>query len=107
LQIRIAGDYDIFKEEKLMSQKETDPREVFIQAVKAVKAQTIGSDDKTVFRILVSSFMETAKFEPVDVARLCKVSVPTVNRWSRGVTAPHPLMRPSIADVMLRRLEAA
>lgn len=34
------------------------------------------------------------------LARLCDVSRPTISRWKRGVSAPHPLVR----DIVVSRL---
>ena len=35
------------------------------------------------------------------MSHLFKVSRPTINRWSRGVTQPHPLLRQAVFDTLL------
>lgn len=42
----------------------------------------------------------------LELSRMFKVSRPTVNRWIRGVTAPHPLLRASIFDALLERAKS-
>ena len=41
------------------------------------------------------------------MSRLFKVSRPTVNRWNRGVTKPHPLLRQAVFDTLLAEVKDA
>lgn len=41
------------------------------------------------------------------MSRLFKVSRPTVNRWSRGVTQPHPLLRQAVFEALLAEVRDA
>lgn len=43
----------------------------------------------------------------LQMSQLFKVSRPTVNRWIRGVTAPHPMLRKAIFDAMLVEVRQA
>jgi hypothetical protein len=43
----------------------------------------------------------------LQISQLFKVSRPTVNRWTRGVTAPHPMLRKAIFDSLLGELRQA
>ncbi len=36
-----------------------------------------------------------------EMSLLFKVSRPTINRWMRGVTAPHPMLRRAVFDTLL------
>lgn len=38
----------------------------------------------------------------LEVARLCKVSLPTVDRWKRGVSSPHSLGQESVMTALDR-----
>lgn len=37
----------------------------------------------------------------VELARLLHVSIPTIDRYKRGVSSPHPLGQQSMLDVMV------
>jgi hypothetical protein len=40
-------------------------------------------------------------------SRLFKVSRPTVNRWLRGVTSPHPLLQKAVYETLLTETKQA
>ena len=44
------------------------------------------------------------EMSPLEMSLLFKVSRPTVGRWARGVTAPHPLLRKAIYDTLIIEL---
>lgn len=37
----------------------------------------------------------------IELSKLFKVSRPTIGRWARGVTAPHPLLRKAVYEALL------
>jgi len=43
----------------------------------------------------------------LQMSQLFKVSRPTINRWTRGVTAPHPLVRKAVFDALLVEVRQA
>lgn len=44
--------------------------------------------------------MVNAKGTERELADLLLVSRPTIDRWKRGVTAPHPLLRDAIKKIL-------
>lgn len=40
-----------------------------------------------------------------DIAVLCKTSLPTVERWAGGKTAPHPLIREAVMRTVRTKLQ--
>ncbi|MDE2403409.1 MAG: hypothetical protein KGM17_01675 [Sphingomonadales bacterium] len=40
----------------------------------------------------------------LDMSRMFKVSRPTISRWTRGITAPHPVMRRAMFDLLQAQL---
>jgi hypothetical protein len=44
--------------------------------------------------------------DDLEVSRILKVSRPTISRWIRGVSAPHPLARKAIFDVLAKKARA-
>jgi len=43
----------------------------------------------------------------LQMSQLFKVSRPTINRWTRGVNAPHPLLRKAVFDALLIEVRQA
>jgi hypothetical protein len=43
----------------------------------------------------------------LQLSHLFKVSRPTVGRWSRGVTAPHPLLQKAVYETLLAETKLA
>lgn len=43
----------------------------------------------------------------LQMSLLFKISRPTVGRWARGVTAPHPLLRSAVFDALLLEAKRA
>lgn len=59
-------------------------------------------EDNEVFKTAVQAFADLGPLRTsLDCAREFKISIPAFDRWYRGVTAPHPLMRESVIQHML------
>lgn len=56
--------------------------------------------DREAFSDLFSRAQTTLELEDSDLARTLKVSRPTVGRWARAESAPHPIGRRSVLDSM-------
>lgn len=41
----------------------------------------------------------------LEVAKILQISLPTVVRWTRGETAPHPVGRKPILEYLLKRVQ--
>jgi hypothetical protein len=52
--------------------------------------------DRREFSELFSSAMKILELDQEPVARLLKASRPTISRWAAGLSAPHPLARPTV-----------
>ncbi|MFM5906286.1 MAG: hypothetical protein ACKOPO_01645 [Novosphingobium sp.] len=64
-------------------------------------ADSEGVDFGATFR-LSQKVLEKSDLE---MSRLFKVSRPTVGRWSRGITAPHPMMRRAVYELLQSQLQ--
>lgn len=69
--------------------------------------------DRAAFSTLFGDALRLLELEDVDIARTLRVSRPTISRWARGDSAPHPLGREPVFHVLaelararLRRHEA-
>lgn len=47
----------------------------------------------------------TLGLSDLDIARTFQISRPTVGRWIRGETAPHPVGRKPILEYLLKRVQ--
>ena len=54
------------------------------------------------FPEFIQEALKAFDFGHVEMARLLKVSRPTVARWVNGEYAPHPLMRPATRDFLVK-----
>ncbi|WAJ29425.1 hypothetical protein [Antarcticirhabdus aurantiaca] len=84
-----------------------------VKNVRAQMAQAIGelvsmleaaaaSDADLDFAGLVRASQQLLELDDADLARILNVSRPTVGRWTRGVSSPHPLARKAIFDALAR-----
>jgi hypothetical protein len=48
------------------------------------------------FQMMIVAVLATGLVTGPDLARRMNVSLPTIDRWARGVSSPHPLMRSSV-----------
>jgi hypothetical protein len=55
---------------------------------------------------LIKLAQKLLKLDDLEMSRLLKVSRPTIGRWVRGVSAPHPLARKAIFDVLAKKARA-
>jgi transcriptional regulator with XRE-family HTH domain len=69
-----------------------------------------GVEDREAFSRLFHAAQTILEFDDLELARALRVSRPTVSRWTRGESAPHPLGREpalrllaDMADAKLRR----
>jgi len=63
-------------------------------------AAASSSDADVDFAGLVNAAQRLLAMDDGDMARLLKVSRPTIGRWVRGVSAPHALGRGAIFDAL-------
>ena len=61
------------------------------------------------FSEIVNKFLETGPSPDARVRQLARrfsTSLPTIRRWAKGQSAPHPLIRPTTLDEIRRILTA-
>jgi hypothetical protein len=56
----------------------------------------------TQFQVLFKHAQDTIELKDVIIADGLKISRPTVGRWARGESSPHPLGRPSIYNWLIK-----
>lgn len=92
----------------------------FIELFESVRAQTIEAIGELVttlegasesgsdlnFAGLVKASQQLLQLDDTELARVLNVARPTVGRWTRGVSAPHPLARKAVFDALVRTARA-
>ena len=58
------------------------------------------------FSALVKLAQKHLDLDDLEMSRLLKVSRPTIGRWVRGDSTPHPLSRKAIFDVLAKQARA-
>ena len=53
-------------------------------------------EDDVIFRDILEKTIAFFNYNNADIAHMFSVSIPTVGRWRKKTTTPHPLMRKSI-----------
>lgn len=59
-------------------------------------------DEDRIFQRVIQAALEDFCFTDMELARVLKVSRPTVTRWKNGKTSPAPRMRPAILDALMK-----
>lgn len=65
--------------------------------------QKASLNDKEAFHLAIIGAQDVIGMTQQDIAREFKCALGTVNRWSQGRTAPHPVMRKVIFDKLHQR----
>lgn len=88
-----------------------------LELVKRVRAQILpaleeliakledaaATDEEIQFGGLVKAAQQLLELDDTDMARTLNVARPTIGRWIRGVSSPHPLTRKAICDALIRK----
>jgi len=61
------------------------------------------SEDELDFGGLVKAAQQLLELDDTDMARTLNVSRPTIGRWIRGVSSPHPLTRRAICSALVKK----
>jgi DNA-binding XRE family transcriptional regulator len=61
------------------------------------------SEAELEFGGLVKAAQQLLELDDTDMARTLNVSRPTIGRWIRGVSAPHPLTRSAICGALVKK----
>lgn len=77
--------------------------EAVLEALVAARHDVTSAD----FANLLNTAQSALGLTELEMSHLFKVSRPTVNRWTRGVTAPHPLLRKAVFDSLISKLKGA
>jgi len=64
------------------------------------------SDSEVDFPGLIKVSQQLLLLDDLEMSRLLMVSRPTIGRWMRGISAPHPLGRSAIFDVLVKKARA-
>ena len=68
------------------------------------KLQAAGQSEAELdFAGLVRAAQQLLELDDTEMARVLNVSRPTIGRWVRGVSSPHPLTRRAICDALIRK----
>lgn len=67
----------------------------------------VASPEKTDFARVFRHAQSVLGKSDLQLSHLFKVSRPTIGRWSRGVTAPHPLLRKAVYETLLSEAKHA
>jgi transcriptional regulator with XRE-family HTH domain len=72
------------------------------ELVEALRKYPLKSDrlDRTWFAGLIKQAQDVLETEDDELADRLGVSRPTIGRWERGETAPHPIGRPGVLRVL-------
>lgn len=60
------------------------------------------TDDEIEFGGLVRAAQQLLELDDTDMARTLNVSRPTIGRWIRGISSPHPLTRKAICGALIK-----
>lgn len=61
------------------------------------------SDGELQFGGIVKAAQKLLELDDAEMARTLNVSRPTINRWIRDVSSPHPVTRKAICDTLVKR----
>lgn len=93
-----------------LNQQIEEARAVVGKALEALIAnlELSSSEDEECpeFAGLVSAAQRLLDLDDLDMSRVVKVSRPTISRWTRGVTSPHPIARKAIFNVLIKKAQA-
>lgn len=64
------------------------------------------TDEEIEFGGLVRAAQQLLELDDTDMARILNVSRPTIGRWIRGTSSPHPLMRRAICGALIKDARA-
>lgn len=69
-----------------------------------VKLEAAGaSDDELDFAGLVRAAQQLLELDDTEMARTLNVARPTIGRWMRGFSSPHPLTRRAICAALVKK----
>ena len=80
-------------------------KEKLEQLLETIKRAEQDPNDDALFREVVDRTLRLGVVDLLDAATGLCVSLPTVNRWCMGQSAPHPLARPSVYQWLKKKIE--
>lgn len=84
---------------------ESERRQVDVLQDLIGKLRKAPTEDAKVFAELFGLATEMLHVDDLQLARVFKVSRPTIGRWARGESAPHPLGRGPVFQILLKMAE--
>lgn len=81
-----------------------------LEELKTLKSDLLAalpSTDKDVFCRVFDRTQRQLRLDDNELAKILQVSRPTVGRWARGVTAPHPIGRRPVLEYLAKRVESS
>ena len=82
-------------------------RHIVFEGLARELQQAAASPADTDFGKVVSHAQKVLGMSDIQMSVLFRVSRPTVNRWARGATAPHPMLRKAVFDSLLSEVRQA
>ena len=77
-----------------------------LDAVRAELKSTAAVESADRFAEVFAQAREVLEIDDATLARELRISRPTVGRWARGTSAPHPLGRGPALELLLRHAES-
>lgn len=81
-------------------------RQVMLPALDELVAKlgaAAATDAEMDFAGLIKAAQQLLELDDLDMARTLNVSRPTIGRWIRGVSLPHPLARRAICETLAKK----
>lgn len=72
-----------------------------LQSLIGVLKQFPTEAERSVFAALFNRAQKLLELDDTDLARILRVSRPTVGRWARGDSAPHPIARDAVLKTFI------
>jgi hypothetical protein len=92
--------------ESVLRESEETRVAVLQKLIKALRTFDFEADDDALFCSLFRQAQTVLEMDDENLANQCKVTRTTVNRWVRGITAPHAVMQEAAFRTMARLAEA-
>lgn len=79
--------------------------EPLVRLLETIDRASAKPEDDALFQEVVGSMFKLEVVTLIEAARELRVSLPTLNRWAMGQSAPHPSGRPSVYRWSKERVE--
>ena len=74
--------------------------------VSQLEAAASSEEECPEFADLIAASQRLLALDDADMSKALKVSRPTISRWTRGKTSPHPVVRNAMVTVLIKRAQS-